>query len=136
MILLVLVALLQAAAPSLKTIDRGQNSRVESPRQATVRSPAEWSALWRTHAPNRPAPDVDFSTMMVAAVFLGSRPTGGFSVEIVRTRVDGQSLVIEYVEKRPAPDAITAQVLSAPYHIVAVAAHAGTVSFVRLRTEN
>lgn len=136
MILLMLAALLQATAPSLKTIERGQNSQVESPRQAAVRMPAEWSTLWRAHAPNRPAPDVDFSTTMVAAVFLGSRPTGGFSVEIVRTRVDGQSLVVEYVEKRPAPDAITAQVLSSPYHIVAVPAHSGTVSFVKLRTEN
>lgn len=136
MILLMLAALLQATAPSLKTIERGQNSQVESPRQATVRMPAEWATLWRAHAPNRPAPDIDFSTTMVAAVFLGSRPTGGFSVEIVRTRVDGQSLVVEYVEKRPAPDAITAQVLSSPYHIVAVPAHSGTVSFVKLRTEN
>lgn len=128
MIALLLAAMLQVMP---KTIDRGANSQVESPRQTVARTPAEWSALWRSHAPNRPVPDLDLSSMMVAAVFLGSRPTSGYSVEIVRSRADGQSLVVEYVERQPAPDAITAQMLTRPFHIVVMPAFSGPVSFVK-----
>ncbi len=130
MIALLLAAMLQVTPPSIRTLDRGTNSQAELARQEVARTPAEWSALWRSHAPNRPVPDVDWSSMMVAAVFLGSRSTGGYSVEIVRTRADGGSLVVEYVEKRPAPGAITVQILTSPFHIVVIPAFSGPVRFV------
>jgi hypothetical protein len=46
-----------------------------------VRSAADWGALWAAHSP-QPAPAVDFSRALVAGVFLGSRPSAGFRVEI------------------------------------------------------
>jgi hypothetical protein len=36
---------------------------------------------------------------------------------------------VDYVETRPAPGAVTAQVLTAPYHLVAVPRHDGEVRF-------
>ena len=72
---------------------------------------------------------MDFSKHAVAAVFLGTRMTGGFSVEIVGTRRDGDTLAIEYAERRPDSDAIVAQVLTSPFHIVTVPRHQGPVRF-------
>jgi hypothetical protein len=66
---------------------------------------------------------------MVAAVFLGARPTGGYGVEITGTRRDGDTLVVEFVERRPGPDAIVTQALTAPYHIVTLPRHEGAVVF-------
>lgn len=129
MLLLVLAALLQTQPAPMKTIDRGGSSDFESSRQAVVKTAAEWAALWHGHAPGRPAPAVDFSTSQVLAVFLGTRPTAGFSVEIIGTHVDNGVLVVQYVETRPAPESVTAQILTAPYHIVSVPARAGEVRF-------
>ena len=65
------------------TIVRGGMSGVSAPREAVARTREEWVALWRAHSAGQAAPDVDFSNQLIVAVFLGSRPTAGFGVEIV-----------------------------------------------------
>ena len=105
---------------SSRSIDKGLDSQMDDARQATVRSAAEWETLWRLHAGERARPPVDFGKEMVVAVFLGSRPTAGFSTEIVGTREDGPVLIVQYRETRPPAGGIVAQVLTSPYHIVAV----------------
>jgi len=115
---------LQAPAP-VRSIDKGLDSQLDTPRQATARTAAEWEALWRLHGGERARPPVDFAKELVVGVFMGSRPSAGFSVEIVDTRVDGSVLVVQYRETRPPADALVAQVLTMPYHIVAVPKRAG-----------
>jgi len=68
----------------------------------------------------------------VVGVFLGSRPTAGYSVEIVATRPDGDGLVVQYREGRPAQGMMTAQVLTSPFHLAVVARCSGTVRFEKL----
>ena len=133
MLMLVFAALLQTTtAPPIKTLDRGTMSQVDSSREVVVRSAPDWRDLWRAHAPNRLSPGVDFSTTIVVAVFLGTQPTAGYTVDIARTRVERGALVVEYIEKRPGPDAIAAQILTSPFHIVALPAHAGEVRFEKV----
>ncbi len=135
---LVVAALLQTGgmlAQPMTTIAKGTDSAVESPRQVTARTQAEWTALWREHARERPLPDVDFTRDMVVGVFLGTRPTAGFGVEIVGTRQDHGSLVVEYRETRPGRDRMTAQIITAPYHLVAIPRYTGAVTFQQLTKE-
>jgi hypothetical protein len=120
-----------AQGPAMRGLDRGDQSQVEDARQVVARSEAEWSALWRQHAPDRAQPNVDFAREMAAAVFLGSRPTAGFSVEIVGAAERAGALVVSYRERRPGADTLAAQVLTSPYHIVALPAFAGEVRFER-----
>lgn len=131
---LLAAACLQAAPMSAQpiTIDKGAESAVEAPREATARTLEEWTALWRSHAPGRPLPAVDFERSMVVGVFMGTRPTAGFAVEIVGTRQDHGSLVVQYRETRPGRDTITAQIVTAPYHLVAIPRFAGDVRFEKL----
>jgi hypothetical protein len=119
MIAVLLAAVLQATIP-MRTIDSGMTSNVDAGRQASARSVEEWSKLWTLHAGERTRPAVDFSKEIVVAVFMGTRPTAGFSVQIVRVRQDGPALVVSYTETRPAPDSVAAQILTSPFHIVAV----------------
>ena len=117
-------ALLQGSGSvPIRTIDKGQDSAIDSARQVTVDGPEEWAKLWREHAPNRPMPQVDFLRDIVVGVFLGTRPTAGFGVEITAGRKEGAGLVVQYRENRPPPGAIAAQVLTAPYHLVVVPKH-------------
>jgi hypothetical protein len=131
----VLAATLQAATTvPMRNIDKGEMSNVDDGRQVSARSVDEWSKLWALHAGERTRPSVDFAKEVVAAVFLGTRPTAGFSVEIVRVRQEGVALVVEYKETRPAPGSVAAQVLTSPFHIVAVPRGSTTeVKFARVQ---
>ena len=128
--MLLIAAILQGAAP-MRVLDKGVHSNVDDAHQAVARNAAEWKGLWQGHSPDRPQPQVDFTREMVLAVFAGSRPTAGFGVEIVGTAEKNGTLVVQYRETRPSPDAIIAQIITSPYHIVAVPRHAGDVKFDR-----
>ena len=123
-----------SAAPGapMRRLEKGSNSVIDDARQVTARTADEWAALWRQHAPDRPRPTVDFSKEMVVGVFMGSRPTAGFAVEIVGVNETPGGVVVRYRETRPSRDAMTAQVLTSPYDLVAVPTIAGTVTFEKV----
>ncbi len=108
----------------------GTHSEIQEPRQVVVRTAEDWQALWKAHSAE-PAPIIDFSRSMVIGVFLGSRPTAGFTVEITAIRVRNNTAVVEYTERGPAPGAITAQVLTSPFHLVTVTRDLGAIEFSR-----
>jgi hypothetical protein len=112
-------------------IDRGDQSNIETAREAIVRSASQWTTLWRQHAGDRPLPKVDFTKSTVIAVFLGSRPTGGFAVDITRIERNGADLTVTYRETKPAADAMVSQVLTLPYHIVRIDRFPGPIHFKR-----
>jgi len=130
MIGVLLAVILQASVP-IRSLDKGISSQIDVARQAAVRSDAEWNMLWSQHAGDRARPAVDFNREMVLAVFLGTRPTAGFSVEIVGAREESGALVVSYREGRPPTGIVTAQVLTSPYHLVAVPKH-GDVKWERV----
>lgn len=129
----VLLALLQAVVPPVRSLDQGGQSEIGVERQVTVRDRDEWASLWRAHAPGRPAPAVDFSREMVVGVFMGTRPTAGFAVEIIGYRDSANDLIVQYRETAPSRDTITAQVIVSPYHLAVIPRRTGTVSFEKLR---
>ena len=127
------VALLLALVSPLgfHTVYRGTQSRIEEPREVTIRSAAEWSALWKDHAPGAPVPAVDFTREMVVGVFLGTRPTGGYAVEITSIDAARSELIVAYRVDEPARDAMVIQALTAPAHLVRSQSRKGNVKFVR-----
>jgi PrcB C-terminal len=127
----------QAAAPAgqgsaMQTIDKGVQSSVDRARQVVARTQAEWLETWRMHDYERPAPPVDFARQMVLGVFMGSRPTAGFEVDITRVHDEGGTLVVDYRETGPASRAVAAQVITSPFHLVAVPRHDGDVKFQKV----
>ena len=110
------------------TIAKGTNSGVSSARQVAIRTAEEWRTLWSAHSSD-PAPPVDFSRSILVGVFLGSRPTTGFSVEITGATVQGDQAVVRFVEHRPDADAILAQVITAPFHLVTLPSVVRAVRF-------
>jgi hypothetical protein len=124
---------LQTGAPGLRTIAHDLTSGVDRPRETVARTDAEWAALWRAHAGDRPAPQVDLTANTIVAVFLGTRMTAGFDVEITGTRREGGALVVEWRETRPPPDAVTAQVITSPAHLVAIPRVEGEIRFEKAR---
>jgi len=115
----------------LHTIARGESSLILQPTRLIVRSAPEWRALWAAHAgPAAAEPPVDFATTTVAAVFAGERPTPGHEIEILGQRREGALLALAVAERHPAPDALAAQMIVTPFHIVALPRYDGEVRFV------
>lgn len=113
------------------TLGRGDLSQIEDSRDVVVRTAAEWSMLWQQHAGEGKPPAVDFTRSIVIAVFLGSRQTAGYAVEITRIEKEDTGLVVTYREQRPASGAMVAQLLTSPFHIVRTEFHSGPVRFKR-----
>jgi len=134
-IVALLSAICCAATPAesvpFKKLDRGQQSFIEEAREVVVRTAAEWAAFWKQHAPDLQPPAVDFTRSMVVGVFLGSRPTGGHSVEITRVDREGSDLVVTYRERQPGDSDIVTQVITMPYELVTIDRSDGNVRFTR-----
>jgi hypothetical protein len=51
---------------------------------------------------------------------MGSRPNAGFSTAVVSATAANGALIVRYSETRPPADSVSAQILTFPYHIVAI----------------
>ena len=129
LVALLFAALLQMSPAPMATLARDQMSGIDEPRQSVVRSAAEWTTLWRAHAGDQPAPKVDFATRTVLAVFLGTRTSAGYAVEIAGTRAEGSGLVVQWSERQPERGMVSAQIITSPSHIVTVPKVAGAIRF-------
>ena len=135
LILLIALTMFQSQPASVRTLGKGPMSGIDDARQVAIRTRAEWDVLWKAHTSGAALgeqPAVDFASEMVLGVFLGTRPTAGYSVEIVRTVKVNGAVRVEYVESAPGRGSVTAQVLTAPFHLVAVPREDGPVEFVKV----
>ena len=114
------------------TIAQGNQSGIESRREAVVRTAGEWQALWKEHEPDAPPPQVDFEKSIVIGVFLGFRNTGGYRAAIASIERVGGEIVVSWKETKPGPQDITSQVLTFPFHIVRMERLDGKIKFRRL----
>ena len=101
------------------SIGQGTASAIVERREVVVQSEEGWKKLWTQHAPDgAPPPTVDFESELVVGVFAGQQPTAGYQVEIVRIEPEGGRLLVVYRIESPAKDAMVAQVLTQPFHLV------------------
>jgi hypothetical protein len=123
---------LGAQMPTFTSVAKGDMSGIETMRQVTVRTPAEWQKLWKEHSPDEKLPVIDFDSKMVVGIFLGSKPSTGYAVEILNVRPEGSDLVVEYAQQQPGRGIMAAQILTEPFDLVTVAKHPGPVRFVHV----
>ena len=112
--------LMMLEAPTVRTIEKGDQSNIDDAKQVLVRTEAEWTKLWQQHNADRPRPAVDFSKEMVVGVFMGSRPNAGFSTAVISATAGNGTLIVRYKETKPGPSSVSAQILTFPYHLVAI----------------
>ena len=123
--------ILQAIA--FANVAQGTSSQIDEPRNVTIRSADEFQALWKSHSP-APLPKVDFSKSIVVGVFVGMRPTAGYTVAVKAVqRTEGGGAVVEYVEGAPDKSRMVAQLLTSPFHLVSIPNDVKTVEFKRIQ---
>ena len=116
----------------MEKVAAGERSGIAAARQVVVRSEAEWQQLWSELGSRQAIPKVDFDSRMVVGVFLGTRPTSGFSVQIVEVRDEPGVLWVKYSERGPSPSAMVLQALTSPFYLISVPARRGDVRFEQM----
>lgn len=109
-------------------------SGLDEQRRQVVRTPGAWADVWerlhegRSPVPERPA--VDFESGMVMVAAMGSRPTGGYGIEVESVHRDGESLYVVVRETSPGDGCVVTQAFTAPATAVRVPRVDGNVEFV------
>jgi hypothetical protein len=111
----------------------GHRSGIVKPRQVIVRDAKAFATLWKEHTTGiaipPPLPKVDFQKNDVVAVFMGSKPTGGYSVEIGDIRHEKKGATITVTLLKPGPGSIVTQAFTYPFAMRAVPKLPKTVKF-------
>ncbi len=115
------------------TLARGQYSGIEEKKYVIVTSQKEWERLWeKVHKFITPAPDVpviDFASDIVLGVFMGTRPTGGYSIEIDELRACDDRILAIVKSRSPGPEDMVTTALTQPYHIIRLEATGREIEF-------
>jgi len=98
---------------------KGDNSGVLLPQNSIADSEESWHALWRQHmaSDNAAVPEVDFARSIVVGVFAGQKPSAGYAVQIMEIKSIPNALVVNYTETTPPANAMSAAMITHPYHI-------------------
>ncbi len=84
-----------------------------------VNNQTEFEALCR-ELKIQGAPEVDFSKKSVAAVFMGQKRSGGYSITIKDVTVNGDTASVVVKNTTPGPDDIVTMALTAPYCVAVI----------------
>lgn len=107
------------------TISVGTHSGITSQANLVIQDKQAWIDLWNQHmlfmVEPSPPPEVDFSTNMVVAVFMGEVNTGGHALHIYEVVETESSIVVKMERIEPGPRCIVTQALTQPYHIIQIA---------------
>jgi hypothetical protein len=130
----------QAQAPTgFDLIDSRSQSRIRAFRTQVIENSADWQKLWQEHLGQTgqmgQAPAVDFAKERVAAIFLGLRPTAGYSVAVESVEVQAEQILVHYREVKPKPDQFVATVLTAPACLIRLPKTAITLPITFINSE-
>ena len=98
----------------------------------TVDDDAAWSKLWRSLSA-APAPAIDFKRSQVVAVFLGARPTGGYSVEFAEIQSLPDALIVRWRERSPEAGQSAPPGATSPYALKLTPRTGDPVRFEKVR---
>jgi len=123
---------------SFETIVDEVTSGLHERRREVIRDEAGWARLWaEVHegvTPQPTLPPVDFSRDMLIAVTTGTRPTGGFDIEIRSVALRGQRLEVAVHETCPALGDRVSMGLTQPVEVVRLARLPQALTFQETRT--
>jgi hypothetical protein len=107
----------------------GASSAAFNDMTVTARDPRGWELVWQLIGEPPPGPLPEDA--MAVSVFLGSRPTGGYAVEIVRVGSGEDEVLVVYRETEPGPDMMVTQALTAPWTVRLVPESALPVQYLK-----
>jgi hypothetical protein len=113
----------------IEEIGRGSFSQIQAERMEVIRDASDFRSVWRQAGRRGEAPEIDFDREMVAAVFMGERRTGGYSIAVEKVEQIGSGVLLHVLLREPGPDCMTTQALTQPWQIVRLPRVEGEVDF-------
>ena len=99
----------------------GTNSSYEGIRSLElVSNQTDWQRVWQIVGSDRRIPEINFDTRSVIIVYQGRKPTGGWSILVIKLRREGSRLIVSVREQKPGPGDITTDALTSPFVIVSI----------------
>ena len=126
-----------SAQDSFRTLALGTQSGIHDALQVVITDQPAWQRFWEGHVSNRtdapPVPAVDFGKERVAALLLGPKSNGCWSVEVTRVSSDNvaESTVVAYTVHEPPKGQVCTAVVTYPHHVIAIAKGPTEVRFER-----
>jgi anti-sigma factor RsiW len=96
-----------------------------------VNDPISLMAYWQLLMPGDPLPPVDFKRESVAVLFLGSRPTAGYSIQVEGVQEGERAVTLVWREQTPPQGALSAQVLTRPWTLQVIPRTSKSVFFLK-----
>ena len=114
-----------AAAPAWDVLATGtQATGGDSPSFELATNQADLERLWNraygTVTPKPPVPEVDFGKVSVAAFFMGTQNSGGYSVDVQNVAVESGEAYLDIKTTAPAPGTLSTQALTNPWVMVRI----------------
>jgi hypothetical protein len=107
-----------------ETLLKGSYSGIRDARFEVIRDQAAYRALWQAHTSSvgtgQLPPEVNFSDYMVVVAYLGSRPTGGYRVNISGVEVRDGKVHVTVTGHAPGAGCLATQAFTQPFHLVKV----------------
>jgi len=123
---------------SIRILNQGSHPGLTTYNTTVIRTQQAYTTEWFKRYPPPPPglgmpvmapPTVDWSTEMVVIIDLGTRPSAGYGVNLIRATATGQNLKVDWVENQPGANCVVATVITYPFVIGAVARRTGAVTF-------
>ncbi len=77
-----------------------------------------WQQFWQDYLVREAPGSFDENQHQAVFIELGTRPTGGYAVKVVNAFEENNHLVLEYIEREPAPEQFVTQALATPWVMV------------------
>ena len=104
----------------VQTIANGSHAKATATGATLALDAKAYAARWQELIGRGEAPSVDFAKEAAVFLLAGSKPTGGYSIEVRGAYVEGDTLIVDASVKSPPPDAIVTQAFTSPYVVIAV----------------
>lgn len=102
---------------SFETISRSIDSGYENHEYLVIENSEEWERIWMPEW--SPPLEVDFSTNLVIAAFMGGRATGGYEILIEQIIDTENEIIVDVKETYPGRIYVT-EAFTLPFHIIKV----------------
>lgn len=107
-----------------QTIEQRAMSGINEKEEHVVTDDKQWAALWaKVHRNQSPVPNmqaINFDREQVVAVFMGTKNSGGYGIEIKRVIDTGKQIVVLVEETTPPEGGIVTMAITQPFHIIKI----------------
>jgi hypothetical protein len=111
--------IVQADEVNFTVLAQGDNSDVALRRNYHIKSEYELRELWKLVREQQESPKIDFEKESVLAIFAGTRPAAGYSIQVTKV-ADTDKRMVSIEVTMPGVSCLAEKTETAPYQIVTV----------------